>query len=193
MHFGEVRALFYIFGSATGGIFQLGDVTLAPNGAIGRSLWDQFPRNRYIQRLLQLCKRMQVCLDRSEVYRQWLYHPTQRTIYVWEPDLKSESLSFLVVIIAHELGHALDFDTHPELIDQTRERRWWEMPLEIEAAAFVNGFRLLKDLHIPFSLDHYIEMIDESIAVTVRDTIEREHLCCLLSKRRLSDALTCVS
>lgn len=192
-HTGEVNILFFTFGSATGGIFQLGVVILAPNGAIGQSLWDQFPQNKYLKRLLRLCRQMQVHLDRSEVHGQWLYHPTWRTIYVWEPDLTHESLSFLVVIMAHELGHAMDFDAHPELINQTKQHHWWDMPLDIETTAFVNGFCLLKELEIPISLDQYVEMIDESIATVVRDTIESEHLCCLLSQRPLSISLTCAS
>jgi hypothetical protein len=162
---------------------------LALVGAVGSSLWDQFPHNRYIDSLLQLCRQMKIRLECSEVHQQWLYHPTFRTIYVWEPDLEHESLSFLVVILAHELGHALDFDAHPDLIRQTKQYKWFEMPVEIEVTAFVNGFCLLKELQIPLSLDHYINMIDESIANIVRKTIEMEHLCCLLSQRTLS----CVS
>ena len=55
------------------------------------------------------------------------------------------------------------------------------MPDEVEIAAFVQGFRILKELSIPVSLDHYEQMIEEPMAARLRKQIETRHLCCLLS------------
>lgn len=141
----------------------------------------RFPANEYVQRLVNEARRMQVSFATSPVKEQWLYHPEQRTIYVWEDDLTQESLSYIVVILAHELGHAIDFDTNPKHYELCRGLHWAEVPDEIEIAAFVQGFNLLKRLWIPVSLDAYEMMIDPSIAGMVRQEIETNHSCCLLS------------
>jgi hypothetical protein len=89
-----------------------------------------------------------------------------------------------VTILAHELGHAMDFDDHPAHITLTSALHWTEVPTFIEQAAFVNGFRIMKELHIPVSLENYASMIDENLADDVVAQIEKDHLCCLLSKER---------
>lgn len=134
---------------------------------------------------------MQVNLGRSGVDQQWLYHPAYRCIYVWEPDLQQESLSYIVVILAHELGHAMDFDQHPAHETLTRDLHWSQAPAFIEQAAFVNGFCILKELHIPISLAQYASMIDDSLASAVVAAIERDHLCCLLSGHLSEADTTC--
>ena len=50
-------------------------------------LWAEFPDNKYVQRLLKHCRTMNIKLAGSPVREQWFYHPEQRTIYVWPPDL----------------------------------------------------------------------------------------------------------
>jgi|LFRM01.2.fsa_nt_gb antirestriction protein ArdC len=147
-------------------------------------LWAEFPDNKYVQRLLKHCRTMNIKLAGSPVREQWFYHPEQRTIYVWPPDLTYQSLSYLVVILAHELGHAMDFDSHPGHVAVIRNRHWSRTPLFIEQAAFVNGFCLLKQLQIPCSLDQYAAMIEPPMAERVVNEIENNHLCCLLSSPR---------
>ncbi|MGI6609581.1 MAG: hypothetical protein ACOX4G_03600 [Limnochordia bacterium] len=148
------------------------------------SLWAEFPANTYVQRLLQHCRSMHIKLAQSPVFEQWLYHPTQRTIYVWPPDLGQQSLSYLVVILSHELGHAVDFDTHPAHVAIVRNRHWSQAPFFIEQAAFVNGFCILKELQIPCSLQQYAAMIEQPMAERVIVDVESHHLCCLLSDSR---------
>lgn len=152
------------------------------------SLWDAFPGNVHIAALLHRCQEMQVSLGISLVPEQWLYHPKYRTIYVWEPDLQEQSLSFLVLIIAHELGHAYDFDQHPAHAQLIQNMHWSKVPDFVEREAFVNGFHILKELKIPFSMQHYLMMIDQQMADQVRQQLEGE-MCCLLSPRSAS-ALT---
>ena len=166
-------------------------ITVCRNG----DLWSGFPVNTYVQRLLARCQEMDIALAGSPVYEQWLYHPTRRTIYVWAPDLAGQSLSYLVVILAHELGHAVDFDTHPSHVALTRNLHWTETPFFIERAAFVNGFRILKELHVPISQQDYAAMIDDPMANEVVKEIEQRHLCCLLSNRnrRSSNRLSVAS
>lgn len=147
-------------------------------------LWTSFPPNQYIQRLLDCCRTMEVTLAHSPVPEQWLYHPAYRSIYVWEPDLSLQSLSFLTVILAHELGHAVDFDSHPGHVAITCNLHWSQTPAFIERAAFVNGFLILKDLCIPISIKQYAAMIDGPMAGEVIAEVERDHLCCLLSRSR---------
>lgn len=147
------------------------------------SLWENFPLNSHINSLLQRCLDMHVSLQTSPVPEQWLYHPAFRTIYIWEPDLKRQPLSYLVVILAHELGHAVDFDNHPEHALQVRDIHWSQAPDHVERAAFVNGFHILKELRIPVSLHDYLLMIDENMGAQVKRALDRE-MCCLLSPRQ---------
>jgi len=140
-----------------------------------------FPDNPFIQRLIAKVESLGVTFESSPVENQWLYHPDQRVLYVWEPDLVNQSLSYLVVILAHELGHVIDFDKNPRHRRATRNLHWLDVPSEIELAAFVQGFRILKELAIPVSLDQYEQMIEEPMGALVRERIEARHLCCLLS------------
>lgn len=146
-----------------------------------RRLLARFPVNRYVRRLVAKAEAMGISFAPSPVAEQWLYHPEDRIIYVWEPDLERESLSYIVVVLAHELGHAVDFSTNPLHLRLVRDLHWSQVPVEIEVAAFVQGFRILKELSIPVSLDQYERMISPAIAATVRRRLETYHLCCLLS------------
>lgn len=149
------------------------------NPAPDPGLLDKFPDNPYIQRLLDKAAELNVTIARSPVHEQWLYHPDHRTLYVWEPDLDEESLSYLVVVLAHELGHVVDFDENPRRRAVTRYLHWSQVPDEIEIAAFVEGFHILKELSVPISLDDYTMMIEPPIAASVRERIESS-VCCLL-------------
>lgn len=139
-----------------------------------RLLTDRFPRNPYIHRLVQQAEQLNVTFAPSPIKEQWLYEPQRRVIYLWEPDLANESLSFLVVILAHELGHVVDFDLNPSHVELMKEKHWFEAPVEIEIAAFVQGYRIIQDLSIPVNLDQYIQMIDPAIASDVRVMIEKD-------------------
>ncbi|BAS29145.1 hypothetical protein [Limnochorda pilosa] len=127
----------------------------------------RFPQNAHLQGLLQAACRLEVNLEASDVAGQWLYRPDERTLYVWEPDLENESLSFLVVILAHELGHVLDFDEKPHYREVIRTLHWSQVPEEIERSAFIRGFRILEALGIPVSLEAYLQMIEEPVAAQV--------------------------
>lgn len=145
-------------------------------------LRSRFPENEYIRRLLGKAASLGVRFAKSPVFEQWLYHPEHRTIYVWEPDLTEESLTYLVVVLAHELGHVTDFDKNPRHQRIASTLHWLQVPDEIEIAAFVQGFRILKELWIPISLDEYILMIHPPLGARVRERIERHHLCCIMSE-----------
>lgn len=144
---------------------------------------DRFPANPFVRRLLDRAQALGVCFAPSPLEGEWLYHPGFRTIYLWEPDLTQASLSYLVTILAHELGHAIDFDRHPEHLALTNGRHWSETPVCIERAAFINGFILLQELQIPFELDAYLAMIAEPMASDVRRTLQRGYLCFLPERR----------
>lgn len=131
------------------------------------NLMGQFPRNQYILRLLRSFQALGVRLRPGQVREQWLYHPEERILDVWTPDLSRQSLSFLVVILAHELGHVLDFDEKPQELERIRHHHWSQVPWEIERSAFVRGFRILQALQIPVSLEAYLQMIEEPMATQV--------------------------
>lgn len=111
---------------------------------------------------------------------EWMYHPGRRAIVVWLPDLERQSLSYLVTIMAHELGHAMDFDAMPGLPgrlfgasrDAVQERR-------AEERAFVRGFLILQECGIPVSLRQYVAMIEEPMARRV-ERLLRRRVCSLL-------------
>lgn len=147
-----------------------------------KRLVSRFPRNEFVQRLLAKAASLGVRFARSPVFEQWLYHPEHRTIYLWEPDLTGQPLSYLVVILAHELGHVTDFDSNPRHQRIASTLHWLQVPDEIEIAAFAEGFRILKELWIPVSLDQYVLMIEEPLGQRVRERIETQHLCCLMSE-----------
>lgn len=133
---------------------------------------EQFPDNPFLARLIQRTEELGICFAPSPIPEQWLYHPEQRVIYVWEPDLSEQSLSYLVVILAHEIGHAVDFDLDPSRLEATRGLHWEDVPTEVEVAAFVEGFRILQELWIPINLDQYEQMIEPQIAHLVRKELE---------------------
>lgn len=131
------------------------------------SLPARFPPNVHVQSLLEAARRLGVKLAPSDVTGQWLYRPAERTLHVWEPDLENESLSFLVVILAHELGHVLDFDEKPHYREIIRSLHWSQVPQEIERSAFVRGYRILEALAIPVPVEAYVQMIEEPVAAQV--------------------------
>ncbi|HLT59488.1 MAG TPA: hypothetical protein VKZ69_12045 [Limnochordales bacterium] len=126
-----------------------------------------FPANVYVQRLLDRLEALGVGLGISTEPGQWLYHPGYRTLWVWEPDLRTQPLSYLVVILAHELGHVLDFDENPHYRAITRDLHWTAVPDEIECSAFVRGFLLLRELAVPIHLGQYLAMIETPMAAQV--------------------------
>lgn len=152
------------------------------DACIHEALLARFPDNPYLRRLLQKAVDLDITFESSPVREQWLYHPDRRAILVWEPDLEEQSLTYLIVVLAHEMGHAIDFDQNPGRRRDVRGLHWLDVPDEVEIAAFVEGFRLLKELWIPISLDHFELMIEAPVASIVRRRIEEDHLCCLLSE-----------
>jgi hypothetical protein len=135
------------------------------------TLATQFPKNEYIHRLLYLAEKMDIAFSESPEPERWLYHPGRRCIYAWLPDLKDQSLSYLVVVIAHELGHAMDFDRHPDLIEAIAHLHYSEMPVELEFKAFINGYLILEKLDIPVSLSQYCQMIEPPMDAKVKDAL----------------------
>ncbi|NMB26239.1 MAG: hypothetical protein GX986_11995 [Firmicutes bacterium] len=133
-----------------------------------------FPRNLYVERLLEKAASLNVLFLNSQVEEQWLYHPEHRALCIWLPDLEAGSLSYLVVMLAHELGHVLDFDARPWYLDAIRDVPWFAAPLEIELSAFVSGFAVLQELDIPITLEQYCQMIEEPMAHLVDQVIRQE-------------------
>ena len=130
-----------------------------------------FPHNVYVQRLLQKAMALDVLFLDSQVEEQWLYHPDYRTLCVWLPDLAAGSLSYLVVMLAHELGHVLDFDAKPRYLDAIRGVPWFAVPYEIELSAFVSGFQIIQELDIPITLEQYCQMIEKPMADLVAQVV----------------------
>lgn len=126
-----------------------------------------FPDNQYIRRLLDCLEQLGVRLAASTEPEQWLYHPGLRTLWVWVPDLHIQPLTYIVVILAHEIGHILDFDANPHHQAQIADLHWSEVPDHIEQAAFVRGFYLLQQLHIPVTLTQYLALIEQPMAASV--------------------------
>lgn len=135
-----------------------------------------FPPNRYITSLLRRALGMGIYFARSRVPEQWLYVPDCRTIFVWMPDLTQQPLSFITVILAHELGHAVDFDSNPALVDTIRTVHWSQIPAEMELSAFVEGFHILTELEIPIDLLQYAQMIEEPMGSRFLVAIKQERL-----------------
>ena len=129
-----------------------------------RAVKSLFPGNLYVQRLLKKADALHVLFLGSQVSEQWLYHPDYRTLCVWLPDLEDTSLSYLVTMLAHELGHVVDFDAKPQYLEAIQGVPWFAVPLEIELSAFVSGFRLIQELGIPFTLAQYCQMIERPMS-----------------------------
>jgi len=138
----------------------------------------RFPDNPYIQRLLAEAEQMGIRLAKSPVPEQWLYHPEHRIIYVWLPDLRGASLSYITMVLAHELGHARDFDRNPQHRETVRTLHWSAVPDHIERAAFIHGFLILQELRVPVDLEQYLAMIEEPMASQVREAL-KQRLCVL--------------
>ena len=158
-----------------------------PNALVRRA-WSRriirrFPPNVYVRRLVEAALDLGVTFEPSPLPAQWMYHPGRRAILVWGPDLRGQSLSYLVVIMAHELGHALDFDRRPGLARALLGGSAASPQLDdqVEQAAFVHGFLLLKRLRIPVSLSQYVQMIEPPMAARVEAALSRR-LCCLLDR-----------
>lgn len=146
-----------------------------------RRIIPRFPPNEYVQRLVRAALALGISFEPSPLPAQWMYHPGRRAILVWEPDLAGQSLSYLVVIMAHELGHALDFDRRPGLAEALFASPSPELDQQVEQEAFVQGFLLLKRLHVPVSLSQYLQMIEPPMAARVEGALTRR-LCCLLDR-----------
>lgn len=131
-----------------------------------------FPGNVYVQRLLGKAASLHVFFLDSQVEEQWLYHPDYRTLCVWLPDLEDSSLSYLVVMLAHELGHAVDFDTKPHYLAAIQNIPWFAVPVEIELSAFVTGFQIIRELDIPITLVQYCQMIEPPMGELVAQVVK---------------------
>jgi len=77
-------------------------------------------------------------------------------------------------MLAHEIGHVLDFDEHPEWVEAIRHLHWSQVPHHMERSAFVRGFQVLEGLRIPMGVEQYVSWIVEPMASRVR--------CCLLAR-----------
>ncbi|MCL4426278.1 MAG: hypothetical protein M1553_12785, partial [Firmicutes bacterium] len=89
----------------------------------------------------------------------------------------NEPLPYLVVILAHELGHVIDFAQNPLHREITRYLHWSKVPAEIEFSAFVTGYCLLQELEIPLSLEDYTFFIDPQMAAQVRAALTTREAC----------------
>lgn len=137
----------------------------------------RFPENLHLAKLVRKAHELGLRFAPSDVHELWFYQPADRTIYVWEPDLVNEPLPYLVVILAHELGHVIDFAQHPSHREITRYLHWSQVPAEIEFSAFVTGYCLLQELEIPLSVEDYTFFIDPQIAARVRAALTTREAC----------------
>lgn len=156
---------------------------LVPPGA---SLAGAFPDNPFVRRLVDFALARGIRFEASPYPEQWLYHPGRRAILVWPPDLRQQTLTFLVLILAHELGHARDFDRRPYLSQLLRRRPDPRLQHAVERSAFVGGFELLKQLQVPVSLSQYVAGILPPMDQEVHRVLSRR-LCCLLDRRASGD------
>lgn len=150
--------------------------------AASEAIAARFPPNPFLDRLVHTAREWGIRFEASPVFEQWLYHPVRRAILVWLPDLEQQSLSYLVTIMAHELGHAADFDRRPDLVRRLASGGDPRLQHALERAAFVNGFVLLKRLSIPVSLSQYVAMVEPPMDRHVERALRRR-LCCLLDRR----------
>ena len=147
-----------------------------------RPLAEAFPRNPYVRRLVDFALARGIRFEESPLPEQWMYHPGRRAILLWPPDLSQQTLSYLVLILAHELGHACDFDRHPRLMEHLQRTGDLRLHRAVERSAFVRGFILLKRLQIPVSLSQYVAGILPPMDEEVRRALGRR-LCCLMDAR----------
>ncbi len=127
------------------------------------------PSHEYLDRLVAKAEELGVELQKSEIDELWFYYPPERAIAIWEPDLYQQPLGFVLTVLAHELGHVLDFDADPHLAEATRNLHYSQIPLEIEVSGFVTGYRILQEAGIPLTVDEYTFFIEEPLAHCVRE------------------------
>lgn len=120
------------------------------------------PGNQFISTLIEYAKRRGVKFSYSRT-PLWYYRPDTRTIYLWKEDLKSQPLGFLITALAHEIGHVVDFDLHPDKARVIACLGVDEVPEEVEINAFLIGYKVIRDLKIPFSVSHYVQWISEPL------------------------------
>lgn len=141
-----------------------------------------FPQNPYVRRLVEFALGRGISFEESPVPEQWMYHPGRRAILLWPPDLREQTLTYLVLILAHELGHACDFDRRPRLMERLQRTGDPRLYRAVERSAFVQGFVLLKRLQIPVSLSQYLAGILPPMDAEVARAL-RQRLCCLMDAR----------
>lgn len=138
----------------------------APAGRPDRHL--DLPSQEYLDRLVAKAAELGVDLQKSEIDQLWFYYPPERAIAIWEPDLYEQPLGFVLTVLAHELGHVLDFDADPRLAQLTRHLHYSQVPFDVEVSGFVSGYRLLRETGIPLTVDEYTFFIEEPLAQAVR-------------------------
>jgi len=119
-------------------------------------------KNQFIKALVEYAKRRGVKFSHSQT-PLWYYRPDTRTIYLWKNDLILQPLEFLITALAHEIGHVVDFDLYPEKASAITCLGFDEVPEEVEISAFLIGFKIIKELKIPFSISHYVCWISEPL------------------------------
>lgn len=127
---------------------------------VSKQVEARFPGDQNVDKLLGFARKLGVNFLPSEVHEQWLYHPAERIMTVWLPDLSAGNTDFVIVMLAHELGHVVDFDRHPEYLQHLRGLHWSEVPRQIESSAFVTGFKILLTLGIPADPRVYAAYVD---------------------------------
>ncbi|MBO8126330.1 MAG: hypothetical protein H0Z38_03735 [Firmicutes bacterium] len=131
----------------------------------------EWPQNQYFQLLMDKAWQLNVELRSSKIHELWYYRPESRTIFVWEPDLTNEPLTYLVTIFAHELGHVKDFDRNPEFITRTRDLHYSDVPWDIEFSAFLTGYQIIQEAGIPLKPEAYAFFISPPMQQQVLEAI----------------------
>lgn len=133
------------------------------------------PSNQYLDRLVARAKELGVELQKSEIDELWFYYPPERAIAIWEPDLFEQPLGFVLTVLAHELGHVMDFDADPSLVEITQDLHFSQVPMEIEVSGFVTGYQILQEAGIPLTIAEYTFFIEEPMAGRVRAILLGDH------------------
>ncbi|MDI6870882.1 MAG: hypothetical protein QME79_05890 [Bacillota bacterium] len=132
------------------------------------------PSHEYLDRLVAKAGELGVELQKSEIDELWFYYPPERAIAIWEPDLYQQPLGFVLTVLAHELGHVVDFDADPHLVEVTHNLHYSQIPLDIEVSGFVTGYRIIQETGIPLSVEEYLFFIEEPLAHCVRARLTAE-------------------
>ena len=122
----------------------------------------QFPQNTFINALVQFALLRGVKFALSPI-PLWHYRPDKRTIYYWKDDLVFQPLEFVITALAHELGHVVDFELHPEKAQVIAYLGVDDVPDDLEISAFLTGFRIIKELKIPVTAHRYVHWIAEPL------------------------------